>query len=401
LIDTIGYACRLIARYWTILALVLLLLALMALWLTQARWSERVTPAIPFALLALAVAALALPTLRAMTQFMAAFQGAPTTPLLAGAHAVTVFDIALPPSGGQSGLTVRLWRPSNSAGALSRRGCEEAFTQAPPTALNTAPLVLYAPGWGGDRSENARTATMLASHGYIVVALDDSAPQIQFDFSSEAATAETTRRAGERLQLALRDSLYALDQIQACLSAHPVWREKTNFNRVGYLGFSFGGAVAAEASLRDTRIAAVANLDGGLYAQAAEQGARRPYLVVSSDFDLPSARRLASSRRYEWQALYDGVRNEAAHTRRLGGDTLLIRGAPHDAFLDAYGSGDRFKRWLLLPSARAEEIKHALLLDFFETHLRRAISVAAYARYPEVMTFSQMSSRLERIANAP
>ena len=55
----------------------------------------------------------------------------------------------------------------------------------------------------------------------------------------------------------------------------------------------------------------------------------------------------------------------------------------------------------MLPSARAEEIKHALLLDFFETHLRGAISAAAYARYPEVMTFSQMSSRLERIANAP
>lgn len=401
MIDTIGYACRLIARYWTILALVLLLLALMALWLTQARWSERVTPAIPFALLALAVAALALPTLRAMTQFMAAFQSTPTLPVLAGAHAVAIFDVELPPSSSQSGLTVRLWRPSNSASALSRGGCEQAFMQAPPTALNTAPLVLYAPGWGGDRAENARTATMLASQGYIVVALDDSAPQIQFDFSSEAATVETTRRAGERLQLALRDALYALDQIQTCMSARPAWQEKTDFNRVGFLGFSFGGAVAAEASLRDTRIAAVANLDGGLYAQAAEQGARRPYLVVSSDFDLPSARRLASSRRYEWQVLYDSVRNEAAHTRRLGGDTFLIRGAPHDAFLDSYGSGDQFKRWLLLPSARAEEIKHALLLDFFEAHLRGASSVAAHARYPEVMTFNEMSSRLERIANAP
>lgn len=401
MIDTIGYACRLIARYWAIPALALLLLALLALWLTQARWSARMAPAIPFAMLALTFAAIALPALRAVGHFAASFQGAPATPVLTGSHPVAVFDVNLPAAGEQPALTVRLWRPANSAGALTRGACDVAFTQAPPDGLGDAPLVLYAPGWGGDRSENTRTAAMLASHGYIVVALDDSAPQIQFDFSSEAATAETTRRAGERLQLALRDALYALNRIQTCLSAQPAWRGKTDLNSVGFMGFSFGGAVAAEASLRDARIAAVANLDGGLYAQAAAQGARRPYLVLASDFDLPSARRLASPRRYEWQVLYDGVLNEAAHTRRLGGDIYLIRGAPHDAFLDSYGVGDQFKKWLLLPPARAEEIKHAVLLDFFETHLRGDTSVAAHARYAEVMTFSEMSSRLERIANAP
>jgi len=399
LIDTIGYAYRLIARYWAIPALALLLLALFALWLTQARWSGRVTPAIPFALLALTVAAIALPVTRAFANFAAAFQGAPITPALTGPHAVASYDIALPATETQPALTVRLWRPAAGANALRPSVCDAAFAEAPPATLTSAPLILYAPGWGGDRAENARTAAMLASHGYVVAALDDSAPQIRFDFSTEAATAETTSAAAARLDLALRDALSALNQLQACVAAQPLWRDKIDFNRVGFLGFSFGGAVAAEASLRDPRIAAVANLDGGLYAQAAEQGARRPYLVLASDFDPPSARRLASSRRHEWRVLYDGVLNEAAHTRRLGGDIFLIRGAPHDAFLDSYAQGRQLKKWLLLPARRAEEIKHGYVLGFFDAHLRGA--PRGLPPYVEVMTFNEMSPLIERIANAP
>lgn len=399
MIDTIGYACRLIARYWAIPALALLLLVLLALWLTQARWSGRMAPAIPFVVLALAIAAIALPALRAFGNFAAALQAAPAAPTLTGPHAVAAYDIALPSTDTRPALTVRLWRPATGAGALTSSGCDAVFAEAAPAALTNAPLILYAPGWGGDRAENARTATMLASHGYVVAALDDSAPQIRFDFSSESATAETTRAATARLDLALGDALFALDQLQACVAAQPLWRDKIDFNRVGFLGFSFGGAVAAEASLRDPRIAAVANLDGGLYAQAAEQGAHRPYLVMASDFDPPSARRLASSRRYEWRVLYDGVLNEAAHTRRLGGDIFLVRGAPHDAFLDAYGQGRQLKKWLLLPAGRAEEIKHAYVLGFFDTNLRGAQS--HLPPYAEVMSFNEMSSLIKRIATAP
>lgn len=401
MIDTVGYACRLIARYWAIPALVILLIAMLVLWCTQARWSGRISPMAPFVVVFACLLAIAIPATQAFGKAAAALQGAPERPTLMGPLAVASYDIALA-AGGERSRTIRVWRPAADAAPLSATTCDEAFTSAPPGAPGNIPLILYAPGWGGDRGENARTAAMLASHGFVVAALDDVAPDVQFDFSSESAVAETDRLAAARLELALNEARVALDQLRACIASQQAWRDKIDFDRVGFMGFSFGGAVAAEASLRDPRIAAVANLDGGLYEQAAAQGARRPYLVMASDFDPPSARRLASSRRYEWRILYEGVLNEAAHTRRLGGDIFLIRGAPHNAFLDAYGERRQIKHWLLLPAARAEAIKHDYLLRFFEANLRGdGEDLSATSSYSEVITFNEMSSLLERIATAP
>lgn len=411
MIDSAGYLSRLIARYWAIPVLAAAIIALAVLIFMQSRGAGRTGFAHPLPLLVVAIAALAvaLPAWRALTKLTEALAGFSAPPSLTGPYAAISQALVLTDPNDAQSITIQLWRPAAVGTPLdsSSASCEAALASAAlPDDLGAAPLLLYAPGWEGSRDENARALEMLARNGYIVVAIDDLAPRINIDFSTAESTRAATRAAEHRLDIETRAALSALDRLEACVASngHASWRDRVDFRRVGFLGFSFGGAVAAEASLRDSRVAAVANLDGGLYGEAALQGARRPYLVMSSDFDPPSARRLSSSRRFEWQELYDGVAREVRHAQTLGGSLFLVRGATHDAFLDSYRMGSNFRKWLLLAPNRAEEIKHAYLLAFFDAHLRsrdnRLLS-AATSPYPEVTTLNEMSSSPAASAIAP
>src|SRR6185295_1906174 len=61
-------------------------------------------------------------------------------------------------------------------------------------------------------------------------------------------------------------------------------RVMVDFDRIGFVGFSFGGAVAAEATLTEPRLKAVADLDGWHFGRSATVGVTIPYLIVNSDY---------------------------------------------------------------------------------------------------------------------
>jgi dienelactone hydrolase len=71
----------------------------------------------------------------------------------------------------------------------------------------------------------------------------------------------------------------ALDRFEACANAD--WHARVHFDRVGFFGFSFGGATAAEAGTFDPRVVAVANLDGSLMGHAAFGALEKPYMALS------------------------------------------------------------------------------------------------------------------------
>jgi len=89
----------------------------------------------------------------------------------------------------------------------------------------------------------------------------------------------------------------ALDRFEACANAD--WHARVHFDRVGFFGFSFGGATAAEAGTFDPRVVAVANLDGSLMGHAAFGALEKPYMAILTGDDLfPSPRQLGSSHPY-------------------------------------------------------------------------------------------------------
>ncbi|UPT63718.1 MAG: hypothetical protein M0D54_04000 [Hyphomonadaceae bacterium JAD_PAG50586_4] len=182
------------------------------------------------------------------------------------------------------------------------------------------------------------------------------------------------------------------------------WRERIDFDRVGFLGFSFGGATAAEAATMDQRFRAIVNLDGSLFGQAATQPPAAPYLTLLADFEPPSAPRDASSRRYEYaivreMALLEAER-AAAHDDTYA---FLVRGALHEALTDEYGQASNARKWLMLSPARAQTIRNAYVLAFFNRYLRsqpEALLDASSTPYAEVITSNEIASAV-RNATAP
>lgn len=176
---------------------------------------------------------------------------------------------------------------------------------APAHQTGPAPLVLYAPGMGQQAAMGSVQLTDLANHGYIAIAFDDvsqdpaaageSAEQaasrkFNFDISSPAAYRASFSRASLRSELAARKGKAILDAVLAS----PDLAGRIDPERIGFLGYSFGGAGAVEQSLADPRLKAVVNLDGWLFGEGARRATRTPYLLVYIDEDFPPAQFLHS-----------------------------------------------------------------------------------------------------------
>ena len=229
------------------------------------------------------------------------------------------------------------------------------------------PLLVYAPGWGGSRIENTALAQDLASHGFIVVAFDDIYPDPSMDFSTEnqaRATVVWANRKAELLSEVVRQAIDAMMKLGAPNHAGP-FAGRVDPARIGAFGFSFGGAVAAETSLHDTRVKAAADLDGWLFAGAARKGVAVPFLVFSGDAPVESA--TSPEGRFDAQ----NEREMREGLRRNGGYIVDLFGAHHFDFTDQ----------AMLPSIRrrglgpidglvAHEIISGYLTAFFDRYLR-------------------------------
>jgi predicted dienelactone hydrolase len=132
------------------------------------------------------------------------------------------------------------------------------------------PVVLFSPGAGGVRTQNTAWAEELASHGYVVAALDhpyDSAAVVLADGRTITTTLTSTgdRDRDSRLgagwtAVRAADLGFALTQLERLDQGELAGRLDTG--RVAVTGHSMGGAAALQAARQDRRFDAVIDLDG-------------------------------------------------------------------------------------------------------------------------------------------
>jgi predicted dienelactone hydrolase len=305
---------------------------------------------------------------------------------------------------GESGrrVVVQLWypaAPSRQAFASYRRR-EETSRQSSyqavlttnsrlnaPVANGSFPVLLFSPAWGGRRTQNTYLLEDLASHGFLVAAIDhpgNSGPTLYDDgHVDQPATGdamdfamltldEINANGASELERHLEDEIGVLNALARMNqdSATPLY-QRLDLSRVGALGHSFGGAVAAEAALKDERIKAALDLDGSLFGKVQRDGIPKPFMLIQED--LPAyadpANRSAADR------INDALNaSDLEAMKRFGAYRVFLHGSTHESFTDhsLFSPLARLSGVGTIPKEHEYEIVRAYTLAFFERTLRGA-----------------------------
>lgn len=305
---------------------------------------------------------------------------APTGPLRVGEALVS-----LDPKGEGAPILARIWYPA-AAGATANPSkptpvdCAALSRArlADPGPQGRFPVLLYAPGFKHGSNDNSSTSAELASHGYVVLAINDldlaqadDPSQSFFDFASEAAYEATLKRGAEKSILEAKTALQALDRLTACASGD--FAKYVGFDRVGFFGFSFGGSVAANAAILDPRVVAAVNVDGWVFGPALEGGVQKPYMLLFDDEPPPRDKELDSPNpeiRYYAKLQRRFIEEQGRLFEQPDKYGFWFRNADHADFNDGAFDRANWLSWLLADPARVKVARDAYLLAFFGAYLQ-------------------------------
>ncbi|MEU8319262.1 lipase [Nonomuraea sp. NPDC048881] len=163
------------------------------------------------------------------------------------------------------------------------------------------PVVLFGSGDGGPRTLGTTLVQDLASRGYLVVTVDHTyeADQVEFPGGRVVRALPLPAKLTPRVIAALlerhararlADMRFVLNQVTALGQGRAIGggempaglRGAPDLTRVGALGQSLGGSVAAQLVHDDPRVDAGVNLDGGYVGPVAATGVPRPFLQLAA-----------------------------------------------------------------------------------------------------------------------
>lgn len=255
------------------------------------------------------------------------------------------------------------------------------------------PVIVFSPSWIGRRTQNTVQAQELASHGFIVIGLDhpygtditvfpdgrrvSSTIGELLDFATDESLSASLHHAERELETRVADVRFVIDQIENPAPETP-FREiaiRVDAARIGVFGHSFGGAVATEACVEDSRIKAGANLDGLIFGRAISAKLTKPFLFIGDSTPVPTAEQLAAmkgSQLRNWTFIRDNEAQIRAALPRESGFFLTIRGASHMNLCDSalYSPIRKLTNAGVIRPERAMQIVNAYLVAFFDSTLR-------------------------------
>ena len=285
-----------------------------------------------------------------------------------------------------------------------------SFSAAPfAQGRDTFPVLIYNHGAGWSRFTGTFIVEQLVSHGYVVFSIDHPGRNRSVLFPDGVAfRADTTpgdpprqdpNGDGRANFLAMQefmsrsvfadwidDSRFVLDRIEELSRAPGPFRGRLDLERIGMLGWSFGGAAAIETSRIDRRVKAAVNHDGGLYGGVWTEPTSRPFMLFRHgivDPEPPGAKAGITMR--DMYGIILGYDSTAKALAKGDWYDLKIANTNHGSFSDL----PLLVQWSpeLLPARRGHEIIGAYTLAFFDQYLKdkkSALLEKPSADFPEV-----------------
>lgn len=273
---------------------------------------------------------------------------------------------------GQRELVAQLWYPardSRGPKAVYRRPKETSILSSYQAVLNTQsiedaefasgrfPIVMFNHAWGGFRNRSTFLAQELASHGFVVVAVshtynsrsvelpggriayNQKEIDIGFWATLHIPLKERLDLADTELRIHTDDCNFVLQQLSevSCTSGH--WLEKhLDTNRIGSIGQSFGGAVAAQLAKENPSVRSALSLDGVIHGNLLTESFDKPIMFLDSiwltelDLDENNPNIVIAETALMWKMIADAKKRIL---RASGGFHIVIQGTQHQDFTDA------------------------------------------------------------------
>ena len=203
------------------------------------------------------------------------------------------------------------------------------------TSNELYPLVIFSHGLGGCRMQNTIQMEELASHGFVVLAVDHPydanitlfADGHTADYRAKMRSEVTKENFWPirlpQINTRMADLVFILDKLEKIQDSGDTFWKQVDLTRVGVMGHSFGGGSAIGVSIKDPRFAACIALDGWLEpieANLINRGMDIPFLYIGRpEWDEP----------LNYENLNTLIANSSAPVEKL-----LLEGTQHFDYAD-------------------------------------------------------------------
>jgi dienelactone hydrolase len=380
----------------------------------------------------------------------------PTGPYAVGTSILYMVDDsrtedASPVPGAKRELVVQLWYPAEPGqGKLApyRRRIETTFESSYQAVLPTNarmdapvaraatpyPVLLFNPAWTGRRTQNTFLTEELASHGYIVAAIDHTYNSEPVAFPDgrvvwaihKPAIEEMINTTPEELEAIgmhetdkqAADDRFVLDEL-AKLSQQQGsrWYGVADTNNAGAFGHSLGGAVSVETWATDARVHAAINMDGWQFGSQAIKTVRAAgissgintitypllflYESLDNSFNAPPSKPEPGKTSWTPFEIENAVSAwDVPHVTQLlhhyGGQALVLAGSIHPTFIDKPITSPikRLSGGSEIDARLAQVILRDYAVQFFDQALKGKSSplLDGVKKYPEMSTLIRVNA---------
>ena len=271
-----------------------------------------------------------------------------------------------------------------------------AVSTLPGQLAQPFPLLLFGHMWGGRRTQDTLLAEELASHGYIVAAIDHPGNSARIELSDGAILKSNRARALSNLDQTTAPAVRALwtheltlwtadnEYVLNLLTAHPpAWLAgRIDNTRIGAFGHSFGGSASMALLGRASHVQAALNMDGWTFDGLARR-TTEPILFLYAGPPLAAP---PASNSVDDQLERQDLAAVDASLASGGGCEAYIPNTQHADFTDQtlVSPIERLTYTGPLPGNRVRPIVRSLVLAFFDRTLKQTTD--ALPTYAEVQT---------------